>query len=64
MQDPPEYFDRPGGFLTFDMDVPQELLKNSGPSPSSMNVQGTAGHFRLVNHQLLQASGSSSSALT
>jgi len=52
--DPPEYFDRPGGFITFDMDIPPDMLKNSGPSPSSIKKEGTVGHFTLVHHQILQ----------
>jgi len=52
--DPLEYFDRPGGFLSFDLDLPREMLGRAGPSPSSMNVKGTVGHFALANHQILQ----------
>lgn len=44
-QDAPEYYDPPGGLLTFAADIPDELLKASGT---------VAGHFNLVNHQLLQ----------
>ena len=44
-QDAPEYYDPPGGLLSFDPDVPDALLKASG----TVN-----GHFNLVNHQILQ----------
>jgi len=52
--DPPEYFDRPGGFLTFDMHIPPDLLSGAKPSPSSMSPKGTVGHFRLAHHQIQQ----------
>jgi hypothetical protein len=44
-QDAPEYYDPPGGLLTFASDIPDEMLKSSGT---------VDGHFKLVNHQLLQ----------
>ncbi len=53
-QDPPKYFDRPGGYISFDMDIPKELLKNAKPHPSSIAKEGTVGHFKLVHHQILQ----------
>lgn len=44
-QDAPEYYDPSGGLLTYAPDIPDELLKASGT---------VEGHFKLVNHQLLQ----------
>ena len=44
--DPPEYYDPPGGFLTFRADVPAALL-----NASALSVEG---HFALVNHQIRQ----------
>ncbi len=55
-QDPPEYYDRPGGFLAFTPDVPQELL-DAAPPPQGqphLVLNGTLGHFDLVHHQLRQ----------
>lgn len=44
-QDPPDYYDPAGGLLTFVPDIPDGLLNASGT---------VEGHFKLVNHQLLQ----------
>ena len=44
-QDEPAYYDPAGGLLTFTPDIPEELLRSSGT---------VDGHFKLVNHQLLQ----------
>eukprot|EP00803_Ostreobium_quekettii_P009210 evm.model.scf_772EXC.7 EVM.evm.TU.scf_772EXC.7 scf_772EXC:53561-60533(-) len=52
--DPPEYFDRPGGYLTFDMDVPSALLDTAGPRTHKIEVENVMGHFELVNHQIKQ----------
>ena len=43
--DPPEYYDPPGGLLSYVADIPEDLLRHSGL---------VEGHFALVNHQLLQ----------
>jgi len=43
--DPPEYYDPPGGLLSYVADIPEDLLRHSG---------SIEGHFALVNHQLLQ----------
>ena len=59
--DPPEYYDPPGGLLTYDATVPEELLRNcSGteasplqhPSKHILTKEGTDGHFKLMNWQL------------
>ncbi len=51
IQDPPEYYDPPGGFLAFDVDV-KDLLLTAAPATSSKQLDNFDGHFRLVNHQL------------
>lgn len=51
LQDPPEYYDPPGGFLAFDIDV-SDLLLTAAPATSSKQLDNFEGHFRLVNHQL------------
>lgn len=43
--DPPEYFTRPGGYMSFEMDIPNELLHGEF---------SLEAHFRLVHHQLKQ----------
>lgn len=43
--DPPEYFRRDGGFLSFDLAIPDNLLHGEG----SFSVDG---HIRLVEYQL------------
>lgn len=44
--DPPEYFDSPGGFLTFKPSIPKSLLLD-GPH----NIES---HFSLINYQMKQ----------
>ncbi|KAK9813171.1 hypothetical protein WJX72_010080 [[Myrmecia] bisecta] len=51
--DPPAYFDPPGGLLTFDLDL-TNLLEGSTPQPRDGTLPRTLGHFKLVNHQLVQ----------
>lgn len=53
-QDPPEYFDRAGGFLTYTADVPAKMLAAAVPKQLPLLRNGTLGHFRLIHHQLLQ----------
>ena len=45
--DPIEYFTRPGGYLAFEIDVPDALLHGE-------NSFSLEGHFRLVHFQLRQ----------
>ena len=45
--DPPEYYDPPGGMLTFTLDTPAALVY----PPGGMNSQG---HINLIRHQLRQ----------
>ena len=56
LQDPPEYFDRPGGFLVFTPDVPKAMLEAAVPPPGQQRLylNGTVGHFDLMHHQLRQ----------
>lgn len=44
--DPPEYYDSPGGFLSFKPSIPKSLLLDGGHTVES--------HFTLVNYQLKQ----------
>lgn len=59
--DPPEYYDPPGGLLTYDAKVPKELLLAASgteasplmhPAKDRLTKEGTLGHFRLMNWQL------------
>ena len=63
MADPSEYYDPPGGLLTYDLEIPEELLRHASGTaydPQSSALQqgptllkeATEGHFRLVNWQL------------
>lgn len=53
--DPPEYYDPPNGVLTFNMDIPKELLISSAPNSTTLiDISTVQGHFKLVNHQLKQ----------
>ena len=51
MQDPPEYYDPPGAFLAFDVNV-SAFLSTAAPTSQSMQLDNFEGHFALVNHQL------------
>lgn len=51
--DPPEYYDPPGGLLAFRMDY-GGLVNGSAPPRDDMELASFMGHFRLVNHQLVQ----------
>jgi hypothetical protein len=53
-QDPPEYFERPGGFLAYKADVPAKMLAAAVPTEMPLTLNGTQDHFRLIHHQLLQ----------
>ncbi|XP_058191570.1 arabinosyltransferase XEG113 [Rhododendron vialii] len=44
--DPPEYYDSPGGFLTFKPSIPKSLLLDG--------EHNVASHFSLVNYQIKQ----------
>ena len=46
-EDPPEYYDPPGGLLTYTADVPEALLS----PPGGMRA---TGHIALIEHQLKQ----------
>ncbi len=51
--DPPEYYDPPGGLMAFRMDY-GDLVSSSAPPRDDMQLASFMGHFRLVNHQLVQ----------
>ncbi|PNW73352.1 hypothetical protein CHLRE_14g629000v5 [Chlamydomonas reinhardtii] len=50
--DPPEYYDHPVGFVSFDLDGLPELLKTAGPATDGFGLDNVQGHFKLVNHEL------------
>lgn len=52
--DHPEYYTPEGGILTYDPDLPQELLDRGAYFGRKLDLPGTRGHFDLVNHQLRQ----------
>ncbi|GMH36929.1 hypothetical protein BSKO_04802 [Bryopsis sp. KO-2023] len=52
--DEPEYFDTPNGFIAFDFDIPDDMLKSSAPEGSNIDISDVQGHFALINHQLRQ----------
>ena len=53
MQDPPEYYDPPGGLMSFDLNI-QDLLPNAAPKKFNGQLEDFEGHFTLVNHELIQ----------
>jgi len=54
LQDPPEYFDRAGGFLVYTPDVPPAMLAAAIPTVSPLLRNMTVPHFELMHHQMLQ----------
>ena len=53
--DAPEYYDPGHAFVTWDNDVPEALLAAAAPNPPALACcDAQAGHFDLMNHQLLQ----------
>lgn len=52
-QDPPEYYDPPGGLLSFDM-LFNGLLSVAGPTSLDYALPSKQNHFELLNFQLLQ----------
>lgn len=61
MQDPPEYYDPPGGLMSFDLKI-QDLLPNAAPKKFNGQLEDFDGHFTLVNHELVQVTFLPSSA--
>lgn len=60
--DGPERFKPPGGFVSFDMDIPDGMLEESGP-PENIGIdmlekEDTVGHIALMEHQLTRARSS------
>lgn len=53
VQDPPEYYDPPGGLMSFDLKI-QDLLPNAAPKKFNGQLEDFEGHFTLVNHELVQ----------
>lgn len=46
-------------FLTLDLDIPKEMLSNSGPPENlddDLELKDAAGHLSLMRHQFLQVS--------
>ena len=58
LQDPPEYYDRPGGYLVYTADVPAAMVAAAVPATlaagEKLQLNGTVAHFELVHHQLKQ----------
>lgn len=58
LQDPPEYYDRPGGYLVYSADVPAAMITAAVPATlaagEKLQLNGTVAHFELVHHQLKQ----------
>ena len=58
LQDPPEYYDRPGGYLVYSADVPAAMIAAAVPATlaagEKLQLNGTVAHFELVHHQLKQ----------
>lgn len=54
-KDPPEYFDPGYGFVTWEMDVPEQMRAAAPPlKPTTQCCEQQQGHFDAMNHQLLQ----------
>lgn len=53
-RDPPSYFRHAKGFLSFNLSIPADMLANAGPRTNGFDINNTAGHFALMNHQLRQ----------
>ncbi len=53
VQDPPEYYNPPGGLLTFDLQL-GDLVNKSVPVNGGVAAEDYIGHFDLVNAQLQQ----------
>ncbi|KAK9860413.1 hypothetical protein WJX84_002857 [Apatococcus fuscideae] len=51
--DPPEYYDPPGGLMSFDLKI-QHLLADAAPKKFDGQLEDFDGHFALVNHELVQ----------
>ena len=55
LQDPPEYFDPPGGLLLFRMELPEVMIQAAAPQKQTLELDSHKdGHFALVNEQLRQ----------
>ena len=54
MQDPDEYYDPPGGLLSFDLDVEGLLEPCSHLNLQKAVLEDFVPHFNLVHHQLSQ----------
>ena len=55
--DPPQHYAPPGGLISFDLDLPDELTTGFAPKAGSNlkhDDELVARHFRLMNHQLAQ----------
>ena len=63
MQDPPEYYDPPGGLLAFEAQL-GNLVNESVITGEGMKLEDYRGHFNLVNAQLTQVLSSQASVIT
>ena len=55
LQDAPEYFEHPAGFIDIHIDVPPQLMTRA----KAAEGDGMAAQLELVNYQLRQASSGS-----
>ena len=62
MQDPPEYYNPPGGLLAFEAQL-GNLVNESVITGDGMKLEDYRGHFNLVNAQLAQVQSPSASVL-
>lgn len=44
------------GFITYDSQIPKQLLDSGGPRTKQMDINNTVGHFELLNYQLKEVS--------
>jgi hypothetical protein len=54
LQDPPEYFQHPQGYIAYDDTVPPALLEAARTVTRNFSLEATGPHFDLVNAQLKQ----------
>ena len=54
LQDPPEYFQHPQGYIAYDDTVPPALLEAARAVTRNFSLEATGPHFDLVNAQLKQ----------
>ena len=63
MQDPPDYYNPPGGLLAFEAQL-GNLVNESVITGDGMKLEDYKGHFNLVNAQLTQVQSSQTFVVT